>query len=109
MELSVHLGVLGELGLRKHVSAGGSTLWDMGVDGVTMPRRCRRGVVGDGVKINHGIPSNHVGQLRCDVFRGSSLKVLGFLVHFKVVCRVVRRWRLECGWEMVGQAGCRRA
>ena len=109
MELSVHLGVLGELGFEKYVSTGGSTLWDMGVDGVKMPRRCRRGVVGDGVEIDHGIPGNHVGQLRCDVFRGSSLKVLGFLVHFKVVCLVVRRWGLECGWERVGQAGCRRA
>ena len=80
----------------------------MGVDGVTMPRRCLRGVVSDVVDVDHGIPSNYVGQLRCD-FRGSLLKVLGFLIHFKVVCRVVRRWGLECGWEMVGQAGCRRA
>ena len=54
----------------------------MGVDGVTVPRRCRRGVVNDGVEVDHGIPSNHVGQLWCDVFRGSSLKVLGFLIHF---------------------------
>ena len=101
--------MLGELGLWKYWSAGGSTLWDMGVDGVTVPRRCRRGVVGDVVEVDHGIPSNHVGQLRCDVFRGSSLNVLGFLIHFKVVCRVVRRWGLECGWERVGQAGCRGA
>ena len=61
MELSVHLVVLRELGLRKYVSAGGSTLWDMGVDGVTVPRRCRRGVVRDGVKVYHGVPGNHVG------------------------------------------------
>ena len=108
-KLSVHLGVLGELGLRKHGSAGGSSLWDMGVYGVTVPRRCRRGDVSDGVEVDPGIPSNHVGQLRCDVFRGSSLKVLGLLVHFKVVCRVVRRCGLECGWEWVGQAVCRGA
>ena len=95
--------------MRKYGSAGGSTLWDIGVDGVAVSRRCRRGVVSDGVEVDHGIPSNHVGQLLCDVFRGSFLKVLGFLVHFEVVCRVVRRWRLECGWERVGQAGCRRA
>ena len=82
---------------------------DKGVDVVTMSRRCRRGVVGDGVEVDHGIASNHVGQLRSDVFRGSSLKVLGFLVHFKVVCLVIRRWGLECGWEGVGQAVCRGA
>ena len=104
MELSVHLGVLGELGFEKYVSTGGSTLWDMGVDGVTMPRRCRRGVVGYGVEVDHGILSNHVGQFWCDVFRGSSLNVLGFMIHFKFVCRVVRRRGLECGWEGVGHA-----
>ena len=30
------------------------------------------------------------------------LEVLGFLVHFEVVCRVIRRRRLECGWERSG-------
>ena len=84
-------------------------MWEMGVDGVKMPRSCLRGVVGDSVEVNHGITGNHVGQLRCDIFLGSSLKVLGFLVHFEVVCRVIRRWRLECGWESVGHAGCRGA
>ena len=80
---------------------------DMGVDGVTMPRRCRRGVVGCGVDVDNGVPSNYVRQLRCDIFRGSSFEVLSFLVHFEVVCRVIRRGRLECGWEWVGHAGCR--
>ena len=81
MELSVHLGVLGELGLRECGSAGGSALWDMGIDGVTMPRRGRCGVVGDGVEVDHSISSDHVELLRGDIFRGSSLEVLGFLVH----------------------------
>ena len=76
---------------------------------MTMPRRCRCGVVGDVVEVYHGVPSNHERQFRCNVFLGSSLKVLGFLVHFEVVYRVVRRWRLECGWERVGQTGCRGA
>ena len=60
MELSVHLGVLGELGLRETWSAGSSALWDMGVAVVTVPRCCRCGVVGDGVEVYHGVPSNHV-------------------------------------------------
>ena len=79
----------------------------MGVDVVTVSRRCRRGVVGDGVEVNHGISGEHVGQVWCNVFRGRSLQVLGFLVHFEVVCRVIGRWRLECGRERVGHAGCR--
>ena len=108
-ELSVHLRMLGKFRRREGWSARGSSLGDMGVDGVTMSRRCQRGVVGDGVEVNHGISGNHVGQLWCNVFRGSSLQVLGFLVHFEVVCRVVRQWRFECGWERVGQAGCRGA
>ena len=48
-EVSVHLGVLGELGLRECWSSGSAELWYMGVDGVTMPLRCRCGFVGDGV------------------------------------------------------------
>ena len=44
-EFSVHLGMLGELGVRECGSAGRSALWDMRVDGVTMPRRGRCGVV----------------------------------------------------------------
>ena len=46
-EFSVHLGVLGELGLKECGSARSSVLWYMGVDGVTVPRCCRCGVVGD--------------------------------------------------------------
>ena len=101
--------MLGELGLRKYGPAGSSALWNMGVDGVTMPRRCRCGIVGDGVEVYHGLPSNHVRQLRCDIFWGGSFEVLSFLVHFEVVCRVIRRWMLECGWELVGHAGSREA
>ena len=108
-EFSVHLGMLRELGVRECGYAGRSALWDMRVNGMTMPRRGRCGVVGNGVEVNHGISGNHVGQLRCHVFWGNSLQVLGFLVHFEVVCWVVRRWRLECGWERVVQAGYRGA
>ena len=74
-------------------------MWNVGVDGVTMSCRCRRGVVGNGVKVDHGIPGNHGVLLWGDVFWGSSFEVLGFLVHFEVVCRVIGRWRLEGGWE----------
>ena len=71
----------------------------MGVDGVTMSRRCRRGVVGNGMKVDHGVPGDHVKVLWGDVLRGSSFEVLGFLVPFEVVYRVVGRRRLEGGWE----------
>ena len=71
----------------------------MGVDGVTMSRRCRRGVVGDGVEVDHGVPGDHVMLLWGDVLRGSSFDVLGFLVPFEVMRRVVGRWGLEGGWE----------
>ena len=96
-EFSVHLGVLGKLELRECGSAGSSTLWDMGVDGVTVPSCCQCGVVGDGVEVYHGVQRNHVRQLRCDIFWGGSFEVLSLLV----VCRVIRRWVLECGWESV--------
>ena len=72
---------------------------DVGVDGVTMSCRCRRGVVGNGVKADHGISGDHVVLLWGDVFRGSSFEVLGFPVPFEIMCRVVRRRGLECGWE----------
>ena len=68
-ELSVHLWMLGELGLRECGSAGSSALWDIGVDRVTMSRRCRCGIVGDGVEVYHGVSSNHVEPLLSDVFR----------------------------------------
>ena len=71
----------------------------MGVDGVTMSRRCRRGVVGNGMDVDHGVPSDHVKVLWGDVLRGSSFEVLGFLVPFEVMRRVVGRWGLESGWE----------
>ena len=63
----------------------------MGVDGVTMSRRCRRGVVGNGVKVDHGVSGDHVELLWGDVFRGSSFEVLGFLVPFEVMRRVFGR------------------
>ena len=74
----------------------------MGVDGVTMSRRCRRGVVGDGVEVDHGVPGDHVMLLWGDVLRGSSFEVLRFLVPFEIMSRVVGRWWLESGWEGVG-------
>ena len=70
----------------------------MRVDGVTMPRRGRCGVVGDGMEVDHSISSDHVELLRSDIFRGSSLEVLGFLVQLEVVCWVIGWWGLECGW-----------
>ena len=79
-------------------------MWDVGVDRVTMSGRCRRGVVGNGVEVDHGVSGDHVELLRGDVFRGSSFEVLGFLVHLEVVCRVIGWWGLECGWERVGHA-----
>ena len=88
-EFSVHLGMFGELGLRECGSAGRSALWDMIVDGVTMARCGRCGVVGDGVEVDHGISSDHVKLLWGDVLRRSSLEVLGFLVHLEVVCWVI--------------------
>ena len=81
-ERTVHLRVFRQLSGRENWSARGSSLWDVGIDGVTMSCRCRRGVVGNGVDIDHGIPGNHVVLLWGDVFRGSSLEVLSFLVPF---------------------------
>ena len=40
-------------------------------------------------KAKYSVPGHHVVELWCDVFRGCTLKVLGFLVKAKVVCRVV--------------------
>ena len=57
-------------------------MWDVGVDRVTMSGRCRRGVIGDGVKVDHGVSGDHIELLRGDVFRGSFFEVLGFLVPF---------------------------
>ena len=106
---TVHLRLFRQLTGRENWSARGSSLWDVGIDVVTMSCRCRRGVVGNGVEVDHGISGYHVVLLWGDVFRGSSFEVLSFLVPFEIVCRVVRRWRLEYGWEWVGQAGCRGA
>ena len=52
--------VLGELGLMECGSAGGSALWDINVNEVTVPRCRQCGVVGDGVEVYHGVSSNHV-------------------------------------------------
>ena len=62
---------------------------NMGVDGVMVSRRRRRGIVGDGVKVDHGVSDDNVKLLWGDVFRGSSLEVLGFLVHLEIVCWVI--------------------
>ena len=101
-EHAVHLRMLRQLCRRESRSARGSSLGHMGVDAVTMYRRCRRGVVGNGVKVDHGISGDHMELLWGDVFRGSSFEVLDFLVHFEVVCRVVIPRGLECGWEGFG-------
>ena len=69
-----------------------------GVDGVPVARCRRGGIVGEVVGVDHGIPSDYILQLRCDVFWGSSLDVLGFLIPFEVVCCVIGWWWLECGW-----------
>ena len=75
---------------------------NVGIDGVVVSRCCRRGIVGNGVEVDHGVPGDHVKLLCGDVFRGSSLEVLGFLVHLEVMCWVIGEWGLECGWEWVG-------
>ena len=99
---TVHLRVFRQLSGRENWSTRGSSLWDVGIDGVTMSCRCRRGVVGNGVEVDHGISGNHVMLLWVDVLRGSSFEVLSFLVPFWIMSRVVRRRGLEGGWEGVG-------
>ena len=66
---TVHLRMFRQLSGLENWSARGSSLWDMGVDGVTMSRCCRRGVVGNGVEVDHGVSGDHVKLLRGDVFR----------------------------------------
>ena len=36
-EFSVHLGMFGDLGVKECGSTGRAALWDMGINGVTMP------------------------------------------------------------------------
>ena len=98
MELSVHLGVLGELGLRESWSAGGSSLRHVGVDRMSVSRCRRNSVVREGVEINDGVQGDHVEELRCNIFWGSSLEVLGFLVEPEIMCLVVGWYCLESGW-----------
>ena len=81
--------MLRQLCRRESRSAQGSSLGNMGVDGVMVSRRRRRGIVGDGVEVDHGVSGDHVKLLWGDVFRGSSLEVLGFLVHLEVVSWVI--------------------
>ena len=86
--------MLVELGLKECGSAVSSALWCIGVDGVTVPRCRRCGVVGDRMKIDNGVPGNHVGELRCDVLGGCSLDVPGFLIKLEIVYRVIGGWWL---------------
>ena len=79
---TVHLRVFRQLTERENWSARGSSLWNVGVDGVTMSCRCRRGVVGNGVEVDHSVSGEHVMLLWGDVLRGSSFEVLRFLVPF---------------------------
>ena len=99
MELAVHMGMLRQLGRREHWSTLGSSLGNMGVDRVVVSSSCQCCVVGELVKVNDSVPGHHVVELLCDVFRGCTLKVLGFLVKAKVVCRVVGARGLERGWK----------
>ena len=68
-EHTVHLRMLRQPFRRESRSARGSSLGDMGVDGVTMSLCCRRGVVGNGVNIDHGISGDHMELLWGDIFR----------------------------------------
>ena len=102
----MHLVVLKELGLSDSWSARGSSLWHMGVDGVSVTRCHRGSIVGKCVEVCNGVPGDHIGELRCDVFRGGSLHVLFFLVELEIVRWVVGGWWLECGWEGFGHAMC---
>ena len=77
-------------------------MWDVGVDGVTMSCCGRRGVIGNGVEVDHGVSGDHIVLLRSDVFRGSFFEVLGFLVPLEVVCWVVGWGRLKSCWKGVG-------
>ena len=61
----------------------------MGVDRVVVSCCRRRGIVVDGVKVDHGVSGDHVKLLWGDVFRGSFLEVLCFMVHLEVVSWVV--------------------
>ena len=89
MELSVYLGVLGELGLWESRSTRVSSLRHMGINLVPVTR-CQRGAVaGELVDVDNGITGDNFGELRCEVLRGSSLEVLGFLVHLEVVSWVI--------------------
>ena len=54
--------------------------------------------MGELVEIDDGVPGHHIVELRCNVLRGGSLEVLGFLIESEVVRRVVRERCLKCGW-----------
>ena len=41
------------------------------------------------MEVDNGIPGHHVIELPCDVFRGSSLEVIGLLVKFEIMIRVI--------------------
>ena len=97
-EFQVHLGVLRKLGLLEGGSTQRSALWHMGINLVSVTRCCRSSVVGEGTEVDDGIPGDHVGELRCSIFRGSSLEVLGFLVELEIMCWVVGWLWLECVW-----------
>ena len=84
-------------GMWESRSARGSSLRHMGVDRVPMTRCHWSGVVGEGVEIDDGVQGDHIVELRCDVFVGGSLEVLGFLVKLEIVCCVIGGWWLECG------------
>ena len=39
--------------------------------------------------VDKGVPGHHVVELWCNIFRGCSLKVLGFLIESEIVRRIV--------------------
>ena len=98
VEFPVHLWVLRKLALWEGGSTRRSALRHMGINLVSATSCCRSSVVVEGMEVDNGIPGDHVGELRCNIFRGSSLEVLGFLVELELMCWVVGRWWLECGW-----------
>ena len=70
----------------------------MVINRVSVTRCCRSSVVGEWMDVDDGIQGDHVEELRCNIFWGSSLEVLGFLVEPEIMCLVVGWYCLESGW-----------
>ena len=61
----------------------------MGIYGMPVSCCYRSGVVGDWVEVDDGGLGNHIVEFWCDVFRGGSPGVHGFLVEFEIVRLVI--------------------